>query len=205
MEKIRVPRFDGYVYACGYDPGSDMDLCEMYRLRISNDGVDLELVDRFSYDMLKNIVRNLDKPVVDVKELREVLEPLRNFIKAIDERRCPLCGKKMKVVIRRKRRRNEAYFLKSLYPDMKPYDEYTGYWYTCSSCGTRYKVEFSEIDGGAALRWKYEVEKNGKKAVYAKRGYFGNDINIFIPYLEFLKQLFDLGLVEIVEGSTQHL
>jgi len=193
--QVKIKPFKGYVNLYYYDPGDDMDHNEIWYVEISRDGVIKKILtpeEREKIDMFR-----MEE---DRKKLNEIFDMVdKMFLEPIRNKKCPICGRSMKVVkMYRKRKLGAGRYLRHIYPDLKPYDEEKGYWYTCFKCGIKYYKWYENVDGGAVLYWKYEIEKDGKRATCAKYG-ITNDRTLFDAYTEFIDGLIKMGLLQIEE------
>jgi len=189
--RVRVPVFEGVVAYTYYDQGSDMDLEDVWYVKISRDGVEWKPAETENYFEASENFRVLNRMVFDGVD---------RFIDAIREKRCPLCGRYMRIIKanRCKRFSETGAILRFRYLDLSTYDREEDYVFTCFKCGAEYGVHYDTWDGGAILNWRVEVAKDGRKAVYEKIGYYNNRRHFFM-YMNFLKQAFDLGIVEVIE------
>ena len=128
----------------------------------------------------------------------EVFSKLEEIIKLIDQKRCPICGRKMKVVRKRRYRRKSVSgrFLKACGYDASDYDVKEEFFFTCFKCDVKCERTFETWDGKTVLNWSYKITKNGKTANYTHYGYFNEEKYLHMN-LRFLRELFEMGLVVI--------
>jgi hypothetical protein len=203
-EPIVLPSFDIIVVLSWYDVGWDMDWARVMRVRGVDARVEVETLydgpfHAKHFDVAVERAKELNVPVYTwtgrVFEEVEAFRWAREFIDRMREKRCPLCGRRLKTYrVRVRRRYTEPPALPDYADDLRGYDVSEVREATCFHCNVKYTWWYWEDDWGAVLNWRFRVCVDGRCIEYTKTGPT-NEENTFMQYVELLRGLAELGVV----------
>jgi hypothetical protein len=201
---ITLPDFDFIVAITYYDAGWDVDWADVIRVTGRGSEVKTEVIysgPLYSDDYRKAMERaeKLGVPVYDdialVFEKVEAFKWAKRFLDLTRERRCPLCGRRLRTYrVRREYRKTEPPIVADPADDLLPYDVDEHRAATCFHCNVRYEWIYWTEDRGAVLNWKFVMCIGDRCFSYAKTG-MTNSENVFNQYLTLLRELARIGLV----------